>query len=75
MTKKTKDAGDNQSEPLVTIEGLSSTLQEHTAAQVETNRRFTESFVELEKNAKAMESRIEKSLEAKIEACYEKMCD
>lgn len=75
MTKKTKDAGDNQSEPLVTIEGLSSTLQEHTSAQVETNRRFTESFVELEKNAKAMESRIEKSLEAKIEACYEKMCD
>ena len=74
MTKKTKDGGDSQSDPLMTLEGLASTLQEHTTSQIATNRRFTDSFCELEKNAEAMESRIEVSLEAKIDEFYEKMC-
>ena len=74
MTKKTRDGGDSQSELPITLDGLASTLQEHTASQIATNRLFTDSFCELEKNAIAMESRIEASLEAKIDECYEKMC-
>lgn len=75
MPKETRGDGVSQMETTMTLDGLATTLQEHTASQVEMNQRFTESFFELEKNAKAMESRMEASLEAKIEACYEKMCE
>ncbi|KAL0744924.1 hypothetical protein Bca101_101029 [Brassica carinata] len=73
--KNTRLAGENQSDHPMTVESLATMLRDHTASQVDTNRRFAESFHELERNAKAMESRIEETLEAKIEACYEKMCD
>ena len=71
--KNTRQTSENQSDLPMTMESLAMTLRDHTASQVDTNRRFAESFHELEKNAKAMESRIEETLEAKIEACYEKM--
>ena len=72
--KNTRLTSKNQSDHPMTMESLATTLRDHTASQVDTNRRFAESFHELEKNAKAMELRIEETLEAKIEACYEKMC-
>ena len=74
MTKNTRQASENQSDPPITMDSLATMLRDHTASQIDTNRRFTESFHELEKNAKEMESRIKASLEAKIEACYDKMC-
>ena len=73
--KNTRQTSENQSDHPLTMESLAMTLRDHTSSQVDTNRRFAESFHELEKNAKAMESRIEETLEAKIEACYQKMCD
>ena len=69
MTKNTRQASENQSDPPITMDLLAPMLRDHTASQINMNRRFTESFHELEKNAKGMESRFEASLEAKIEAC------
>lgn len=69
MTKPAKNGGDNNSEPSLTLDLLATTLRDHSAAQVDTNRRFTESFIELEKNTRSMEERLEKSLETRIKAC------
>ena len=74
MTKRTKDTGDGQADPPVTLDLLAATLRDQSTVQIETNRLFTECFFKLEKNAKEMESRIEASIESRIEACYEKMC-
>lgn len=70
MTKNTKSSTEEQADPPAALEKLATTLQKQSAAQIESDRRFTETFRELEKNSREMESR----LESKIEECYERMC-
>lgn len=59
-----------QEDQLVTMEKLAELFQQHTTAQNDSNRRFTELVMEIEKNARDLESR----LENKIKVCYAKMC-
>lgn len=70
MAKNTRSNTEEQADPSVVLEKLSATVQKQAAAQTKSDRRFTETFCELERNSRELESR----LENKIEECYERMC-